>query len=87
MAFLIAFSDIFYGIEVFNALTIHSNWSRLCIGVGGGLFMAMYVLDFSYWSSGVGSFLRRLGIAIVGAAVAVGAVVATDAYPECPMAV
>ena len=49
IGFIVLFSDIFYGVDVFNSLSTNSSTAYMIGGMSLCLFLVMYILDFSYW--------------------------------------
>jgi len=86
MVFLLLFSDIFYGAEVFNALSVNSANAYACVNGSFLLFVLIYVLDFSYWKGSTGVLLRRVFTFLCFAGAVVGALLYTNVYPELPLA-
>ena len=87
IGFLAAFSDIMYGIDVFNKLSVDSYYAYMSVGASICLFMVLYIFDFSYWDSTGGVFLRRLLVTACVCGFTMGALLYTRTYPELPMAV
>eukprot|EP00966_Prymnesium_polylepis_P336616 7391666-Prymnesium_polylepis.1 len=87
VAFLFLFSEIFYGSDVVNKLSVDTTYSLLCVLLAITLFAVLYVLDFTYWTSAIGVFMRRVGMTACMGSIAIGALLYTDQYPELPMAV
>ena len=87
IGFLAAFSDIMYGIDVFNKLSVDSSYAYMCVGFSIFLFTLLYIFDFSYWTSALGVLLRRLFVTACMGSLTMGALLYTRTYPELPMAV
>ena len=87
IGFILLFSDILYGVEVFNELSEHSTTSYVCVCLSLCTFILLYILDFSYWTGTLGTILRRTGMTLVAAGLVIGALLSADKYPELPMAV
>ena len=85
---LLVFSDVFKtGDDVLAMLGISSTLRYYLAYMGIGLFLVLYVLDFSYWPGRLGAILRRLGTIAVIALFIAAALVSQTSLPYVPLAV
>ena len=85
---LLIFSDVFKtGDDLIAKLGFSSTIRNYIAYVGVATFVALYMLDISYWPGQVGAFLRRLMTLVVIAIFLAAALVSQVSMPYVPLAV